>query len=318
MKSLDFQERGSWLILGSSGYLGSHLVAKMSANSIRTIGVDVKTPHTRAIPNEFLKIDIRDISKVSSVISKYQVEGIINLAALKSVSDSFINPDQYFEVNTKAVNELVKLCVSNNVKYFIQASSAAVYGDFKGSSADEKAPVNPISPYGESKLEAEFIVSNMFRNTDLKGMILRFFNIIGAENSEMKDRSKSNVIPIFESAINEGHTPKVYGFDLETPDGSCVRDYVDVRDVAQAHIDFLKHMQDESFPQLINIGSGIGHSVLEIGKEISTVMHKSFEPKFLEPRLGDPVSLVADIRLAKEFGYKPKTSFKESIKSAIS
>ncbi len=318
MTSLDFQEQNSWLIVGSSGYLGSHLLAKMSANSIRTIGVDVKTPHTPVIPNEFHKIDIRDTSKISNVISRYQVEGVINLAALKSVSDSFINPDEYFEVNTKAVNELVNLCVSNDVKYFIQASSAAVYGDFKGSSADEKAPVNPISPYGESKLEAEYIVSNMFRNTGLKGTILRFFNIIGAENPEMKDRSKGNVIPIFESALREGRTTKVYGFDLETPDGSCVRDYVDVRDVSQAHIDFLKYLDGENFPQLINIGSGIGHSVLEIGEEISAVMQRNFEPDFHDSRLGDPVSLVADIKLAKEFGYMPKISFKESVKSAVS
>lgn len=318
MMSLNFQDRNSWLILGSSGYLGSHLIAKMSTNSIRTIGVDVKTPHTRAVPNEFLEIDIRDTSKISKLISKYQVEGIINLAALKSVSDSFVNPDEYFEVNTKAVNELVNLCVSRNVKYFIQASSAAVYGDFKGSLVDETAPVNPISPYGQSKLEAEFLVSNMFRNSALKGTILRYFNIIGAENSEMKDRSKSNVIPIFESAISKGHAAKVYGFDLETPDGSCVRDYVDVRDVSQAHIDFLKHLDNENFPRLINIGSGVGHSVLEIGKEISFVMQKSFEPELLESRLGDPVSLVADIRLAKEFGFKPRISFKESVKASIS
>jgi UDP-glucose 4-epimerase len=317
MRSLDFQGRGSWLVVGSSGYLGSHLIYKMSIKGIRTIGIDVKTPHTRSTPNDFLKIDIRDTSKVSNVLSKYQVEGVINLAALKSVSDSFVNPDEYFEVNTNAVNELVKLCLPNNVKYFIQASSAAVYGDFKGSTADEKSPVNPISPYGESKLEAEYLVSNMFRNTELKGTILRFFNIIGAENSEMKDRSKSNVIPIFESAIKESRNPNVYGFDLETPDGSCVRDYVDVRDVSQAHIDFIEHIEDDNFPRLINIGSGIGHSVLEIGKEISSAMQKSFEPNFLESRLGDPVSLVADINLAKEFGFRPRITFKESIKSAI-
>lgn len=317
MRSLDFQGRGSWLVVGSSGYLGSHLISKMSTKGIRTIGIDVKTPHTRSRPNEFLKVDIRDTSKVSNVLSRYQVEGVINLAALKSVSDSFVNPDEYFEVNTNAVNELVKLCLPNNVKYFIQASSAAVYGDFKGSTADEKAPVNPISPYGESKLQAEYLVSNMFRNSGLKGTILRFFNIIGAENSEMKDRSKNNVIPIFESAIKEGRNPNVYGFDLETPDGSCVRDYVDVRDVSQAHIDFLEHIEDDNFPPLINIGSGIGHSVLEIGKEISSAMQKSFEPKFLESRLGDPVSLVADINLAKEFGFRPRIAFKESIKSAI-
>jgi UDP-glucose 4-epimerase len=308
----------TWLITGSSGYLGSHLIQKMKKIGMKSVGIDLYGPQDVAKPDHFFLIDVRNIQKISDIVESFGIKGIINLAALKSVAESFIKPELYFEVNTGAVAHLLEVCQTISVDYFIQASSAAVYGDFKGDFAREDGQVAPISPYGESKLLSELALKDAIDNSALKGTSLRYFNIIGAGSPELKDRSKSNVIPIFENALRMGTKPSIFGSDLGTQDGTCVRDYVDVRDVAQAHVDFIGHLENIDLPKSVNIGSGVGHSVLDVGKRISKSMRTPFDPNFLPPRLGDPVCLIADIKIAVEFGFEPRHNFSESIESSIS
>jgi UDP-glucose 4-epimerase len=316
----------TWLLTGGAGYIGAHIADEFIRAGKSVVIYDslyqglehrisyLRIKHNIDIP--LIKADIRDYKEIEGVIRKYKIDGIVHTAALKAVGESMEKPDEYFEVNLTATNELIDVAKRNNVKKFIFSSTAAVYG-----SPDSMDPCKedgakaPISPYGDSKYQAEAKVTAFINTPGNHGTSLRFFNVVGTSAPELIDNSIENLVPIVLGKLNVGKAPEIFGIDYPTTDGTCIRDYVDVRDIARAHLAAADATQP--LPPALNIGTGRGASVREIIKLVLEATNKSDTQVIESPRrAGDPAFLCADINLAKSsMGFTSKYSLEESIRS---
>jgi len=310
-----------WLVTGSSGYIGQHVILSMLENGFEVVGMDAIKPDQHSPVASKIKhyqMDLLDIPEVLELIKNEKCQGIINLAALKSVEDSIKNPSSYFSVNCEAPLSLLNESSKYGIKYFIQSSTAAVYGNFKGNFADENSPTFPISPYGKSKLDFEEKLQHYTAHSDISSTSLRFFNVLGSGGKSLRDKSRTNILPKIIDAISNGKKPKVFGTDYPTPDGTCVRDYVHVEDVAYAHTLAAAKILSTNLPPVMNLGTGKGHSVLEVIRKVEEVLGVSIDVEFAERRQGDVASLVASVDLARDFlSFKSTKSFDEMIESAL-
>lgn len=315
-----------WLITGGAGYIGIHIADLFIEAGKDVVLLDslyqglesrvdyIRSKHGIEIPLEV--IDIRDYAKVDALIAAGNFTGIIHTAALKAVGESMEKPDEYQEVNYTATVELLESAKRHGVKRFIFSSTAAVYGS--PDSMDpcrEDGPTAPISPYGSSKLLAEGKVTDFISIPGNHGSSLRFFNVVGSSNKALLDNSVENLVPIVINKIKAGQAPVIYGHDYPTTDGTCVRDYVDVRDIAAAHLAAADATQ--ALPATMNIGTGNGASVREIVKFVIDGMGRSdVRPIDADRRAGDPAFLCADVSLAKSaMGFTSQYSLKASIES---
>jgi UDP-glucose 4-epimerase len=315
-----------WLITGGAGYIGTHI-----ADLFMTAGKDVvlldslyqglesrvdylRLKHGTNIPLEV--IDIRNYAAVDALLAAHSFTGIVHTAALKAVGESMEKPDEYQEVNYTATVELLEAGKRHGVTRFIFSSTAAVYGSPDSMEpCHEDGPTAPISPYGSSKLLAEAKVTEFISIPGNHGSSLRFFNVVGSANKALLDNSVENLVPIVINKIKAGQAPVIYGHDYPTTDGTCVRDYVDVRDVAAAHLAAAD--ATKALPPTMNIGTGNGASVREIVKFVIDAMGRSdVTPNDADRRAGDPAFLCADVSLAKSaMGFTSRYSLKASIES---
>jgi UDP-glucose 4-epimerase len=311
----------TWLVTGSSGYIGQHVIKQFLEYAINVIGLDTRFLSINSpLHGRFTSYvgDISDIRLVKEILVRENITGIINLAALKSVQDSFVNPGMYKDVNHFGVAKLLSATENTNVKYFIQSSSAAVYGTSIDGIVEEAFPTNPISPYGQSKLDAELELNRAVANGSMTGTSLRYFNVIGSAGLKFKDQSRDNIVPMVLSCIEMSKSPKIFGGDYPTPDGSCIRDYIHVTDIARAHFLAANALQRGPLPNSINLGSGTGISVRKIVEEILLQKKSNLVPDVLPRRPGDPVILVASTKLAESaISFKTQKSFQEMIASSI-
>lgn len=316
----------TWLLTGGAGYIGAHIADEFIRAGKSVVIYDslyqglehrisyLRTKHNMDIP--LIKADIRDYNEIEGVIRKYKIDGIVHTAALKAVGESMEKPDEYFEVNLTATNELIDIAKRNNVKKFIFSSTAAVYGSPDSMDpCKEDGPKAPISPYGDSKYQAEAKVTAFINTPGNHGTSLRFFNVVGTAAPELLDNSVENLVPIVLGKLNAGKAPEIFGTDYPTTDGTCVRDYVDVRDIAGAHLAAADSANP--LPPALNIGTGRGASVREIIELVLEATNKSDTQIIESPRRsGDPAFLCADINLAKSaMGFTSKYSLEESIRS---
>ena len=316
----------TWLLTGGAGYIGAHIADEFIRAGRSVVIYDslyqgleqrisyLRTKHNIDIP--LIKADIRDYNEIEGVIRKYKIDGIVHTAALKAVGESMEKPDEYFEVNLIATNELIDIAKRNGVKKFIFSSTAAVYGSPDSMEpCKEDGPKAPISPYGDSKYQAESSVTAFINEPGTHGTSLRFFNVVGAAAPELLDNSVENLVPIVLGKLNKGEAPVIFGTDYPTTDGTCIRDYVDVRDIARAHLAAADATRP--LPPALNIGTGRGASVREIIKLVLEATNKSDTQVIESPRrAGDPAFLCADINLAKSaMGFTSKYSLEESIRS---
>ena len=315
----------TWLITGGTGYVGSHIADLFLINGKEIIiynslhqGLEsrvkyLQKKHKTEIP--LVIADIRDTVKFEEVLTTYKPYGVIHTAALKAVGESMEKPDEYFEVNFHATSKMLELLKKHNVHNFIFSSTAAVYGSPEHSNPiKEDDPKNPISPYGASKLAAEGEVNKFLAISGNQGTSLRFFNVVGTAAPELMDNSVENLVPIVINKLKAGQPPVIFGTDYSTPDGTCIRDYVDVRDVARAH---LAAAEFETLPSVMNVGTGRGVSVREVIKLVceSAVLNNVI-PIEAGRRSGDPASLCADVTLINnEIGFVAQYSIEESVKS---
>jgi UDP-glucose 4-epimerase len=251
-------------------------------------------------------------------MNKHQVSAVIHLAALKQVGESVENPEQYFLKNLGGQANLLLAMKNSGVKRFVFSSSAASYGFPDVSLVSEDQPPSPINPYGQTKLIGEWMAANSAAAWGLRHVNLRYFNVAGTGFKDLADTQKLNLIPIVFAALKEGSKPKVFGDDYPTSDGSCIRDYVHVLDLAQAHIAALDYLEKNQRDYLtFNVGTGSGHSVFEVLDQIRKTTGINFESEVLERRAGDPPSLVADVNLIKQqMGWVAKLALPEIIESA--
>jgi len=314
-----------WLITGGVGYVGSHIADLFLANNKKIVIYDslhqglesrveyLREKHKTEIP--LLVADIRETDKFEEALETYKPHGVIHTAALKAVGESMEKPDEYFEVNFLATSKKLELLKKYDIHKFIFSSTAAVYGSPKHSNPClEDDLKSPISPYGASKLAAEGEVNKFLAIPGNHGTSLRFFNVIGTAAPELIDNSVENLVPIVINKLKAGQPPVIFGTDYPTPDGTCIRDYVDVRDVARAH---LAAAESVTLPAVMNVGTGRGVSVREVIKLVcEAAAANNVIPIETDRRSGDPASLCADVTLIKKaIGFVTQNSIEASIKS---
>ena len=318
--------REKWLITGGAGYIGTHIADLFIADGKDVVLLDslyqglssrvdyLRKKHKIDIPLEV--VDIRDYTAIENILENNNFAGIVHTAALKAVGESVEKPDEYKEVNYTATTELLNLAQKHGVKKFLFSSTAAVYGSPDTMDpCKENGPLAPISPYGSTKLDAESKVTEFINTPGNSGTSLRFFNVVGTASHELLDNSVENLVPIVLGKLNKNEAPVIFGTDYPTEDGTCVRDYVDVRDIAAAHL--VAANATNPIPAIINVGTGRGASVREIVKLVLEAINKSDAQVIEAPRrAGDPAFLCADVSLAAtELGFKSKYSLEESIRS---
>lgn len=307
----------TWLLTGGAGYIGSHVADAFLASGKDVViydslyqGLESRIEYLRKKYNKEIPLivaDIRDTAKFDEVLTTYKPYGIVHTAALKAVGESMEKPDEYFEVNFHATTKMLELISKHGIKNFIFSSTAAVYGAPDHSNPiKEDDPKNPISPYGASKLAAEGEVNKFLAIPGNHGTSLRFFNVVGTAAPELMDNSVENLVPIVINKLKAGQPPVIYGTDYPTPDGTCIRDYVDVRDIAGAHLAAAD--STTVLPLAMNVGTGRGGSVREVIKLVCEAAGSSeVVVEERNRRAGDPAYLCADVSLMKsalEFNSK--------------
>ena len=316
----------TWLLTGGAGYIGSHVADEFLASGKDVViydslyqGLESRIEYLRKKSKKEISLivaDIRDTDTFTKTLEQYKPYGIVHTAALKAVGESMEKPDEYFEVNFVATTKMREIIASHNIHNFIFSSTAAVYGAPDHSNpikeGDEK---NPISPYGASKLAAEGEVNKFLALPGNHGTSLRFFNVVGTAAPELLDNSVENLVPIVINKLRAGQPPVIYGTDYPTPDGTCIRDYVDVRDIARAHLAAAD--STATLPLAMNVGTGRGGSVREVIKLVCTAADESdvvAEEK--DRRAGDPAFLCADVSLIQRaIGFSSKYSLESSTES---
>jgi len=314
----------TWLITGGAGYIGAHVVVETirsgrSAVVLDDLSTGIKERVPDSVPLEV--ITLTDKAAVNNLFDRYSFSGVLHLAAKKQVGESVERPDYYWEQNVDGLQNLLDAMVANEVKNFVFSSSAAVYGQPELGPLDlitENTKCTPINPYGLTKLEGENIADKLVANYGFKVAALRYFNVAGAGKPELGDQFALNLIPIVFEALENGKQPHVFGDDYPTPDGSCIRDYVHVQDLAEAHVAAMTYVEtsDPVFSP-INIGTGIGASVFKVLAMIEEVTGIQIEAVRAPRRSGDPAALVADVTLAEELlKWKSNKGLETMISSA--
>lgn len=312
------------LIAGGAGYIGSHTVKYLLKNNYKVVVLDnLVYGHKQAVLTEnFEQVDLADKSAIDAIFKKYDIDAVIHFAAYTYVGESVIDPKKYYWNNVVNTINLLDSMVENNVKNIVFSSTCATYGNPQYMPLDEKHPQSPINPYGKTKLMMEQIMADYETAYGLKYVALRYFNAAGADAEGQLGEShdpETHLIPLVLKAI-KGDIPeiKVFGTDYDTPDGTCIRDYIHVEDLADAHMLAVEKLLNEQASHCINLGTGIGTSVKEIIDAAQEVTGKDVPLSYAQRRAGDPAVLYAANQKAKEvLGWNPKyTDIKEIIKTA--
>jgi UDP-glucose 4-epimerase len=301
------------LVTGGAGYIGSHVVRQLGERGERVVVLDnLSTGFRSAVLNgELVTGDTGDRELVSRLLSEHSIETVMHFAAHTIVPESVANPLKYYGNNTCSTRNLLQCCQSAGIKHFVFSSTAAVYGIPEGGVAAENSPTQPINPYGTSKLMSEWMLRDLAAASELRYVALRYFNVAGSDPGGRIGQSTINGTLLTkvacETAVGKRPHVSIFGTDYPTPDGTGVRDYIHVEDLASAHVKALEYLRSGGSSQVLNCGYGHGYSVRDV---ISTVNRLNGEPiRTIESprRAGDPPSLVARAdRIRELLGWKPQ------------
>src|SRR3954451_4194228 len=313
----------NWLVTGGAGYIGAHVVAALHERGERAVVLDDLTTGERSrVPDGavFVHGSILDEDVVRRTLREQSVAGIIHIAAKKQVGESVEQPLFYYRENVEGTRRLLEAAVAEGVQSFVFSSSAATYGMTDVDVVDEDTPTVPLSPYGTSKLVSEWMSRDVANATGLRVVALRYFNVAGAASPELGDPGVFNLIPMVFSELAAGRRPKVFGKDYPTPDGTCVRDYIHVGDIADAHVAALEQLatgSDDRTFRVYNIGRGEGSSVLEVIGVVAKVTGLDTTPEFVDRRPGDPARIVGSVeRIGKDLGWSARYDLDDMVASA--
>jgi UDP-glucose 4-epimerase len=325
------------LVTGGTGYIGSHTVVELQQKGYEVIIVDNLSNSSESVLSSiekisgkkpvFEKIDLTDDAAIISLFEKHkQIKGVIHFAAFKAVGESVENPLKYYHNNLYSLINLLICMKKAKIKPLVFSSSCTVYGEPDSLPVTEKAPIKAaLSPYGNTKQICEEIIKDTLKTSDLQTVLLRYFNPIGAHNSaligELPIGVPNNLVPyITQTAIGKRELLNVYGNDYPTPDGTCIRDYIHVVDLAKAHViavDRLIENKNKSAFEIFNLGTGNGFSVLEVISTFEKVSGKKLNYKIVDRRSGDVAMIYSDCELAnKELGWKAKLGLEEMLSSS--
>ncbi|MBU8787314.1 UDP-glucose 4-epimerase GalE [Bacillus glycinifermentans] len=311
----------SVLVTGGAGYIGSHTVLELKNRNITAVVLDnLSTGHREAVHTpHFYEGDISDCGLVKSIIRKHNIDAVIHFAAKSLVSESIEKPELYFRENTIKSCSFFETIIQEGVKHIVFSSTAAVYGITGDKPIRETAPLEPVNPYGESKLMIEKYLHWVGKRHNVKWAALRYFNAAGAALDGFigEDHDpESHLIPlILQTALGHREKISIFGDDYPTPDGTCIRDYIHVLDLAAAHLSALGALYEDRLVQNVyNVGTGAGHSVKEMIETSETITERNIPKQTDKRRAGDPPVLVADSRALQEHtGWKPKYSDLQTI-----
>ncbi|PPS67251.1 MULTISPECIES: UDP-glucose 4-epimerase GalE [Streptomyces] len=311
----------TWLITGGAGYIGAHVVRAMTAAGERAVVYDdLSAGIAERVPEGVPLVvgSTLDAERLARTLADHSVTGVVHLAAKKQVGESVERPLHYYRENLEGLRVLLDAVTAANVPSLVFSSSAAVYGMPDVDLVTEETPCEPMSPYGETKLAGEWLVRATGRATGLSTASLRYFNVAGAAAPELADTGVYNLVPMVFEKLTQGAPPSVFGDDYPTPDGTCVRDYIHVVDLAEAHVAAARALRSSPGRGLtLNIGRGEGVSVREMIDRINAVTGHDRPPAVMPRRPGDPARVVASAdRAATELGWKARLDVQDMITSA--
>ena len=312
-----------WMLTGGAGYIGAHILRALHDQGHDVVVLDDLSTGLRRKVSEgvpFVQASILDTDSVTRALTDHRVDGVIHLAAKKSVGESVEQPHMYFEQNVQGTMALLDAIKAADVHHMVLSSSAAVYGSPNVDAVTEDTPTMPINPYGQTKLAQEWLVRDLSESGyDLSWVALRYFNVAGAGADDLGDTGVFNLIPMVLRALDDGQAPQVFGDTYPTPDGTCIRDYIHVQDLAEAHVAAVTQAERGGRTDIYNVGRGMGFSVLDVLDAVRSAMGSDFAHEISAPRAGDPASLVAEVnRIHSELGWQAQRDLADMVTSAWS
>lgn len=317
------------LVTGGAGYIGSHTVLNLlNAGKEIVVFDNLENGHIETIEElqkagnvKFVKGDLRNIEDIENVFQKYPITAVVHFAGYTLVGESVTNPSKYYRNNVFGTLNLLDTMVKYNCKKIVFSSTCATYGNPNYIPVDEKHPQNPVSPYGTSKLMVEYMLKEFDTAYGLKSIKLRYFNVAGCDKEGRVGEwhePETHLIPnIMKSIFSQSKTFKIFGNDYNTPDGTCIRDYVNVEDLAEAHRLALEYLDIQNKSNVFNLGTEQGDSVKKIFDTCEKVLNKKIDVEVVERRDGDAEALYANSKKAKTIlKWRPARTIEESIQSA--
>ena len=311
----------SWLVTGGAGYIGAHVVRAFAEQGLEAVVVDdLSSGRADFVPADvpFVVGSILDTDLVASTLREHHVTGVVHVAGFKYAGVSVERPLHTYDQNVTGTVSLLRAMAETGVDKIVFSSSAATFGTPEEDLVTEASPTRPESPYGESKLIGEWLLRDMAKATGLQHTSLRYFNVVGSGTDEVYDTSPHNLFPLVIESLIEGRTPRINGDDYNTPDGTCVRDYVHVGDLAASHVAAARKLVDGgTLEPVYNLGSGEGLSVRQIMDAMGRVTGIDFEPEIHPRRPGDPDRIVASGDLAaRDLDWQMRHDIDDMVRTA--
>jgi UDP-glucose 4-epimerase len=311
----------SWLVTGGAGYIGAHVVRAFREVGMAAVVIDdLSSGHRQFVDPEtpFVEGSIVDTDLVARALEEHEVDGVVHVAGFKYAGVSVERPLHAYTQNVTGTISLLEAMQCTGVDRVVFSSSAATFGTPDVDLVTEETPTVPESPYGESKLIGEWLLRDQATATGLRHTSLRYFNVVGSGYDDLYDTSPHNLFPIVFERLLAGRTPRINGDDYPTPDGTCVRDYVHVADLAHSHVVAAQKLAgDEALEPVYNLGSGTGSSVREIMDAVREVTGIEFTPEIGPRRPGDPARIVATGELAgRDLDWQMRHSLVDMVASA--
>ena len=311
----------TWLLTGGAGYIGAHIVRSFQNIDVPVVVLDDLTTGVRDnVPADvpFVAARVQDGETVRKAVREHGITGLLHLAAKKAVAESVEQPLLYWDENVGGMATLLQACMDEGVSRVLFSSSAAVYGTPPVERVTEETPTAPLSPYGNTKLVGEWMLRDLATaKPDLRWAALRYFNVAGAATPELADRSVANLVPMTFAALSAGRRPQLFGDDYDTRDGSCVRDYIDVVDLADAHAAAARRLDEGPLGEVYNVGRGEGVTVKEVFAVVREVTGIDFEVEVVGRRAGDAAAYFAEpSKIEEHLGWRAKRGLADMVASA--